>query len=154
MGARWEGDTRGRGIGDGRPFMPGVAQLLDEMQRAHWVAEEPKTHLLPALRRACEEGGHFTIVSAALWDTIYEVGLEWRRAGDRLRELRADIFALVGTVAETHTHVRQRVGEEAVMYDVTIGTLDVDSPFEGHGHLLRLRVGGEVVDRMLRDRSG
>jgi hypothetical protein len=49
--------------------------------------------------------------------------------------------------------VRQRIGEEAVMYDVTTGTLDVDSPFEGHGHLLRLWVGGEVVERMLRDRT-
>jgi hypothetical protein len=153
MGARWERDTRGRGIGDGRPFMPGVAVLLDEMERAHWVAEEPEMHLLPALRRVCEEGDRFTIVSAVLWNTIYEVRLDWHRVGGRLRELRADIFALVGAVAESQTYVRQRVGEDAVTYDVTTGTLDVDSPFEGHGHLLRLQVGGEVVERMLRDRT-
>src|SRR5947209_3029975 len=50
---RWEGDERGRGIGDGEWIAPTVARLLDALGLSDWVAEEPDVHLLPHLRRAC-----------------------------------------------------------------------------------------------------
>jgi hypothetical protein len=145
MIARWDGDTRGEGIGDGQPFMPGVSELLTAMERARWVAEDPDSHLLPHLRRACEAGDIWVIESAKLWGDIYEVHLQWKRTDGRLRDLRADIFALIGSVAESATYVHQRVADDHITYDVTTGTLDADSPFQGHGHLLRLSVRGPSI---------
>jgi hypothetical protein len=152
MNARWEGDDCGVGIDDGQPFMPGVAELLNEMERAHWVAEEPEVHLLPHVQRAVEAGGQFTIESAELWGAIYEIRLRWLRDGASLRALRGAVYALVAAVAETHTHVRQRIGDDRITFDVTIGTLDTDAPFKGHGHLLRLVVRGPEIERVLAGR--
>jgi hypothetical protein len=62
-------------------------------------------------------------------------------------------LALIGVAAEGATFVQQRIDEEAVELQVATGMLDGDSPFQGHGHLLHLQVGGPVVERLLRTRS-
>jgi hypothetical protein len=151
---RWDNDTRGRGVADGGWIAPGVRRLLSALAEAEWVAEEPDVHLLPHLRRACEAAGSpWRLTGTAVRDGIYVVALEWTRPEPRLNLLRADAFALVGTVAEGATFVEQRIGEEAVEMHVVTGMLDGDAPFKEHGHLLRLQVGGPVVERLLRSRS-
>jgi hypothetical protein len=67
--------------------------------------------------------------------------LTWLGLGS-LGELRRDLFALVGEIAESTTHVRQVVHQGALEYRVATGMLTGDSPFTGHGHLLTFRIDG------------
>jgi uncharacterized transporter YbjL len=63
--------------------------------------------------------------------------LEIARDGRSEAELRAITLALVGSIAESSTHVRQLVDGE---FEVVTGMLSGDSPaFAPHGHLLRIR---------------
>ena len=150
---RWDNDTRGHGIADGRWIAPGARRLLDALAEPDWVAEDPDAHLLPHLRRVCEAAGSpWALTGTALRDGVYVVALEWARPEPRLNLLRADAFALIGTVAEGATFVEQRMGEEQIEFHVATGMLDGDSPFKGHGHLLRLRVGGPTVEHLIRAR--
>ena len=67
MVARWDGDTRGQGIGDGQAFLPWVESLLDVMARPRWISEAPELHLLPHLQAACgAPNSPWTIASAEL----------------------------------------------------------------------------------------
>lgn len=54
LNTRWEGDTRGMGIGDGRAFIPEAQRLLDALATPAWVTESPEAHRLPTLRAACQ----------------------------------------------------------------------------------------------------
>jgi hypothetical protein len=68
---------------------------------------------------------------------IYVVELEWLHPDSAPAVVRERLFALVGSFAETSTHVRElRDGT----FDVTTGVLEGDSPFRSHGHLVRLHV--------------
>jgi hypothetical protein len=150
---RWDNDRRGRGVAAGRWIAPGVRRLLGALAEPAWVAEDPDAHLLPHLRRACEAAGSpWRLTGTAFRDGVYVVALAWARPDPRLHLLRADAFALIGAVAEGATFVEQRIGEGAIEFHVATGMRDGDSPFKGHGHLLRLRVGGPGVARLLRSR--
>lgn len=147
---RWDTDDRGRGIADGSWIAPAVRELLDGLATPAWVAEDPDNHLLPHLRRACEDADSpWTLGRTELRDGVYLVALEWSRPGSRLGRLRADFFALLGTIVESTTFVRQRPAEDAIEYDVTTGMLDGDSAFAGHGHLLRFEIGGPDIGRLV-----
>ena len=151
---RWDTDTRGTGIGDGHWIASAVQRLLEALAAPGWVAEEPDVHLLPHLRRACDApNSPWTLIGAELHDAVYVVRLEWSRPQPRLRQLRADALALIGTVAEASTFVRQRMTEGEIEYHVTTGMLEGDSPFAAHGHLLLLRIGGSQITQMLRGMS-
>jgi hypothetical protein len=146
MVARWEGDTAGRGIGDARAFLPGVEQLCEEMERAHWVAEDPELHLLPHLQRVIDAAGSpWVLHSSERLGTIYQLHLGWQREGCSRHGLRADVFALIGAIAELSTHVRERVADDHITFDITTGIMDTDGRFQGHGHLVRLRVETAIV---------
>jgi hypothetical protein len=147
---RWEEDERGIGVAGGGAFAPGVEGLVATMKTDGWVAEQPEAHLLPHIRRWCEETGRFRILGERSEDAVYIVELEWATPEEPFRELRADVFALVGTFAESSTHVRQRSRAGAVEYDVTTGMLEDDTPFRTHGHLVRLRIAGEQAVRAAR----
>lgn len=143
---RWDNDTIGRGITDGSAFAPGVHRLLDEMAEPDWVAEDPDAHLLPHLRDACERANSpWTLVSTEFVDGVYTVNLEWSHPGPRLGILRSEAFALVGSIAEGVTYVHQHVSDDGVIFEVATGTLDGESPFRGHGHLLQLDVRGDAT---------
>jgi hypothetical protein len=73
-------------------------------------------------------------------DAVYQVTLRWTRPEGNLRRLRADMFALIGEIAESVTYVHERVMDAVVCFDVCTGLLDGDTPFRPHGHLLRLTV--------------
>lgn len=149
-GRRWDTDDRGRGIADGAWIAPQVRVLLDGLATPGWVAEDPDDHLLPPLRRACDDlASPGTLGRTERRDGVYVVALVWSRPEARFGRLRADVFALLGTIAESTTFIRQRLTDETVEYDVTTGMLDGDSSFAGHGHLLRFRVGGPDVGRLV-----
>src|SRR5215207_1615663 len=104
---RWDGDERGTGLGDGLAGADGPRALLAAMAAPGWITEEPDAHLLPHLRRACAESGSpWTLEREALDEAgVYRVDLTWTRPNGSMRSLTADLFALVGTIAENQTHV-------------------------------------------------
>jgi hypothetical protein len=147
---RWEGDTRGRGVGDAGVNAHGLRRLLDEMSGSHWVAEDPDAHLLPLVRTACDEPGSPWQVTAVSSDVRYGIELAWSSVAPSMRALRADAYALIGAFAETNTHVVISPGERVLNIDVTTGEFDGDGPFRGHGHVVRLIVSGDAVVSVLR----
>ena len=147
---RWENDSRGYGIADGAWAAPQVRELLAGLATPGWVAEDPDDHLLPRLRRACDDAvSPWTLAQTESRDGVYIVVLDWTRPNPRLGRLRADFFALLGAIAESTTFVRQHLADDAIEYDVTTGMLDGESSFAGHGHLLRFEVGGPDIGRLI-----
>lgn len=140
---RWDGDERGAGVASGEPFAPGVAALQAHLVADDWVAEDPHAHLLPHIERACAASGSLAVVEAeALDDGVFEVTLDWHR-GDDTPPLRDVIFGVVGSFAESSTHVLQRVVRDTVEYDVVTGMLPDQTHFRTHGHLVRFKIVGE-----------
>ena len=139
---RWDGDERGEGVADAGSFAPGAAELVDAMRSPNWVAEQPELHLLPHLQRSCESLPLELVRARVTEDGSYDVELRWTGETDRIGEVRAAVFALVGGFAEVSTYVRQRRGADAVVFEVVTGILGENSVFSPHGHTVRLRVAG------------
>ena len=139
---RWDTDTRGRGIGSGAALRPDAERLVARLDEADWVAEDPQVHLLPHLRRALERADSpLRLVSAAAdADGTYVVDLDWAGAPPDWLTRRQAAFALVGTIAETATYVRQRKADGRLELEVATGQLEGDGPFASHGHTLLLRL--------------
>jgi hypothetical protein len=139
---RWDNDERGRGIGSAVAHEPGVRQLLTEMAADSWVAEEPEKHILPHLRRFCEQpGSSLRLVSAeGEPNGTYAVTLQWVGAVPSRHRRREVAYALIGTIAEQSTHVLERPNDDGSEFEVVSGQLEGDGPFRGHGHTLRIRV--------------
>jgi hypothetical protein len=115
------------------------------MRRPSWVSEEPEVHLLPHIERACGTLP-FEIVDAQLSaDGAFELRLRSIDEGWRVGQVRAAVFALVGSFAEVATYVRQRRimatgnGGETLLFEVVTGILD-DGLFAPHGHTVRITV--------------
>ena len=60
--------------------------------------------------------------------------------------------SLLGTFAESNTHVREETRNGAIDFEITTGLLDSDGPFKGHGHVVRFHVAGSAIEAMLRRR--
>ena len=135
---RWDVDTRGRGVASAAAFAPAGERLLAAMRLADWVAEDPDLHLLPHVRRLCDERG-WDLRRAEVVDAVLELEVV---VGDASwGELRAAALTLVGSFAESHTLVVQRQRDDGGMdFEVTTGMLEGDGPFAPHGHTVRLRV--------------
>lgn len=126
------------------------------MAEPNWVAEDPEAHLMPALERALADGslGLELLEAHSGPDAEFVVELGWNGEPGDSRALRAAAFALIGTVAESATYVRQRReaggdvdgGQAAgeLRFEVATGMLAPDTAFASHGHvlILRLRDGG------------
>jgi hypothetical protein len=141
---RWDGDTRGRGVGDAASSADGAEELVEAMRTREWVAEEPELHLLPHLRAACERLPLELEDARTAADGSYEVDLAWRGAEPGLGEVRRAVFELIGGIAETATYVRQRVpngaGDGRVVFELVTGLIDSDMPFAPHGHAVYFSV--------------
>jgi hypothetical protein len=144
---RWDTDERGEGIASGAAFSPNLQELADGMRDAGWVAEEPGVHLLPHLEAACAvPGSPWTIVSWSLGDDgVVEIETVWGGEWGAWGVIRAEVFSLLGSIAEPTSHIRQRMFEERMFeervdFEMATGTLAEGSPFTPHGHLIRLRV--------------
>jgi hypothetical protein len=131
---RWDTDERGRGVGDGSAFAPGVDELAQALAVEGWVAEEPEAHLLPRIERACAQAG-LALLGHRLDGTVFAVQIAWP-VTSRSDEARAAVFSVVGGFAESATSVRQR----GLSFEIATGMLDPDTPFKSHGHLVRLEL--------------
>jgi hypothetical protein len=140
-GRRWDIDERGEGVTSGDELSPNVRELADAMRGAQWVAEDPEGHLLPHLEAVCATAGSpWTIASLTVDEGTFVVDLTWDGAWGARGMVRADAFALLGSIAEHTTHIRQRTFEDRVEFEMATGTLAGETPFAPHGHLVRLRV--------------
>ena len=143
---RWDGDERGEGVADAAPFAAGALELVQAMQRAKWVAEEPDLHLQPHLERACRSLPLQFEDARSAADGTFEVSLRWTGENPREADVRAAVFSLVGSFAELATYVRQRRTEETgdgdrtFLFEIVTGFLDGESRFAPHGHTVRVRV--------------
>lgn len=136
---RWDTDEIGHGISDGLKIAPDIERLLKTLATPGWNTERPEDHLLPHLERACSaRDSPWRLVSAQMdIDAVYQVSMTWTRSGSNLRRIRADVFALIGTIAESVTYVQQQLAGDTVRFDVCTGMCDGDGPFRPHGHLIR-----------------
>jgi hypothetical protein len=146
VGRRWDGDERGEGVADATGFVAGVFELVDAMRSPRWVAEEPGAHLLPHIERACGTL-QLEVEDARLSaDGSFDVRLSWTGQGWRVGEIRAAVFALVGSFAEIATYVRQRRvttenRDETLLFEIVTGILDDgDNVFAPHGHTVQISV--------------
>jgi hypothetical protein len=142
------------GEGSASGQIPPVHELMDAMLRPDWVAEEPEEHLLPHIRALCErEGSPLRLISTASDGAVFLVNLEWTRPSVTARHITSAAYSLLGTFAESHTHVREQTVANAIDFEITTGLLDLDQPpFKGHGHVVRLHITGPAVESMLRRR--
>ncbi len=142
---RWDDDERGHGIADARRLVPGAEELTEAMSRENWVAEQPEAHLLPHLRAFCERDGRFRLEDARGDDDgAFVIDLAWAGAAGQVGAARAAAFALIGSVAESATYIRQRRETPALVFEVATGMLAPDAEFAPHGHVLIVRVAGVV----------
>jgi hypothetical protein len=144
---RWDGDERGRGVADASALADGARDLLEAMVEPDWVAEEPEAHLLPHLRRACEQASSALQLEHARVedDGSLFVALCWRGEREDRGGARAAAYSLIGQVAEAASYVRERREGDAVVYEVATGMLPSDTSFAPHGHVLTLRISPAVA---------
>ncbi|HEX8919298.1 MAG TPA: hypothetical protein VF898_12400, partial [Chloroflexota bacterium] len=139
---RWDGDVRGKGVAGGASATGDLQRLIADMAAPDWIAEDPEIHLLPHLRSFIErQGSPWRLISAeASSDDRYLVHVAW--VGERLSRgrLRAEAFALIGSIAENSTHVKERRTDHGADYEVATGILTGDSGWLGHGHVLLIHV--------------
>jgi len=143
MGARWDGDERGLGIGDAGRLVPGAGELVEAFGQPAWVAEEPEAHLLPHLEAWCERDGRLALSGSHGDDAgAFIVECEWRGGPAGVGQARAAAFALIGSFAESATYVRQRRVEGRLRFEVGTGELAPDTRFAPHGHVVVIDVAG------------
>jgi len=143
---RWEGDDRGEGIADARPFVDGAVELVDAMRSPKWVTEEPEAHLLPHLQQACRALPLRMIDAEASEDGAYEVRVLWTGDEPGVGVIREAVYTLIGSVSELSSYIRQRQSHptasarSALLFEVVTGMVDGETGFAPHGHTLRISV--------------
>jgi hypothetical protein len=144
VGFRWDGDERGQGVADAAAFADGAVELVDAMRHSSWVAEDPEAHLLPHIERACRTLPLEIEDVRVSEEGSFDLRLRSTERGHGVGQVRAAVFALVGSFAEGATYVRQRrpttaENGEMLLYEIVTGMLD-DGAFTPHGHTVRITV--------------
>jgi hypothetical protein len=145
---RWDGDTTGRRVADAAAFSDGATELVDAMRSSDWVAEDPEAHLLPHLEAASDGLPVGLAATRALDDGSFEVELSWIGEPAGEGAVRRVVFALMGSIAETATYVRQRRVEDAMIFELVTGLIGEDTHFAPHGHTLPRSAGVSGVSRV------
>ena len=150
MSPRWEGDSRGRGIGDAAQLVPGANELVGAFTHPSWVAEEPELHLWPHVEAWCQRDERLVLTDAFVDDrNAYVLDLQWCGASAGVGQARAAIFYLIGSFAESATYVRQRRvasdssgSEMKLQFEVGTGELTPDARYDPHRHVVVINVAG------------
>jgi len=139
MRRRWDTDERGHGVASAAASVADLDRLRIAMLEPDWVAEDPDLHLLPHVRRLCEEQS-WNLARADVVDALLEVEVVVPAA--TVRSPTAAAFAILGTFAEASTHVVEQAAEvgESIELLVTTGMLEGDGAFAPHGHTVRIAV--------------
>ncbi len=137
------------GLADGSPMVGALEAMSSAMRDPGWVTEEPAAHLGPKLAAwlAQHDQGRWTNVELTAEERWLVVSAQWNRRDGRMRDLRADAFALIGSFAEDVAHVVQRRTGGVVEFDVATG--QDRGGFSPHGHLVRFRATGSDVERVV-----
>jgi hypothetical protein len=138
MPSRWDIDERGRGVASAAQAVPDLDRLREAMLIDDWVSEDPDAHLLPHMRRVCDERG-WKLERAEIVDDVLEVDAVTPGSYPSPRE---SAYALLGSFAEASTHVVERstdVRRDVELF-ITTGMLEGDGRFAPHGHTVRVRV--------------
>lgn len=152
MPGRWDGDDRGRGIADAEQLVPGASELVTAFGEPAWVAERPEDHLLPHVQAWCERDGRLVLTDALTDErSAYVLEFEWRGEPTGVGQVRAAVFSLVGSFAESATYVRQhRIVSDSdgavgrLRFEIGTGELAPDARFQSHGHTVVINVAGVV----------
>jgi hypothetical protein len=150
MSARWEGDTRGYGIGEAEQLVPGASELIAAFSQPTWVAEHPEDHLRPHVEDWCRRDQRLALRDAySDASNAYVLDLELRAVSAGVGDARAAVFSLVGSFAESATYIRQRRipsdGDDSTVklrFEVGTGELAPDTRFAPHGHVVVINVSG------------
>src|SRR5690349_15694937 len=101
MPMRWDGDTRGSGIGDAVQLVPGATEMVTAFGEHDWVAEQPELHLLPHIEDWCRHDGRLALRDSYTDGlSAYILDLEWRGVSGGVGAARAAVFSLIGSFAE------------------------------------------------------
>jgi hypothetical protein len=152
MPTRWEGDDRGRGIADAAQLVPGASELVAAFAEPDWVAEQPELHLRPHVEEWCRRDGRLALTAASADEAnAFVLECEWRGQPAGVGQVRAAVFSLIGSFAETATYVRQRPvdtdgdpdgdrdGDGSAIrlrFEIGTGELAPDTRFLPHGHVV------------------
>lgn len=150
MTGRWDGDDRRRGIGNAEQFVAGATELVAAFGEPGWVAELPEDHLLPHVQAWCERDGRLVLMEAFTDErNAYVLEFEWRGELTGVGQVRAAVFSLIGSFAESATYVRQRrmvsdsdAGAGRLRFEIGTGELAPDTRFQSHGHTVVIDVAG------------
>lgn len=140
---RWDPDSRGVGVGDATAHLGALDALRDVAARPTWVAEEPEAHLLPHLREAVRAAGATLAIDSfsTAPDGSFVVDVHWVGADAAdARMVRVASLALIASITESMTAIRERHEAGRTIYEVVTGSLPGDSTFATHGHTMSLRV--------------
>ena len=135
---RWDTDERGRGVGSAKQSLPAIEQLRQLAEAGDWVAEDPETHLLPGLRDRIEISALSLDSFETEPDGTFRVRLGSATRLSR-REIRQEVWSLLGGVAEISTLVRETASGDVVRFEVVTG-IPPGGHFATHGHSLRVEV--------------
>jgi len=148
MAGRWDGDVRGRGVADAAQLVPGASELVAAFQEPSWVAEQPDAHLRPHVEDWCRRDGRLALTGASVDARgSYVLELDWHDEPAGAGQVRAAVFSLIGSFAESATYVRQRRPEydgpsSSLAFEVGTGELAPTAGFDPHGHVVVIHVTG------------
>lgn len=131
-------------------LLTGAGELIAAFGQPDWVAEQPELHLLPHVEAWCRQDRRLALTGARTDDSsTYVLDLEWRSTTGGVGAVRAAVFSLIGSFAESGTYVRQRRvasgdGGPApeLRFEVGTGELAPDARFVPHGHVVLINVVG------------
>ena len=124
---------RGVGAADASAAAPSIRELLELATRPNWVAEQPEAYLEDGLRQGAEDVGLTVARATTSSDGAFVVTLLHDPAMSR-RAVRVAAWHVIGSVAETLTHVAESSGPGTVEFRVVTGTRERDEHFATHGH--------------------
>src|ERR1700749_1007915 len=78
MPQRWEGDDRGRGIGEAVQLVDGANEVITIFTQPGWVTEQPELHLRPHVEEWCRQDGRLALTDAYSDDSnAYILDVQW-----------------------------------------------------------------------------
>ena len=135
---RWDIDDRFVGVADADIASGDLDRLRSMTRVPGWVTEDALAHLGPS----CEAAAamlDIELVRLEAVDDILEADIRVPDHGEH-RAPRIAAYGLIGSFAESSTHVRERRVGGDVILDVVTGVMPGDSAFASHGHLARVRI--------------
>ena len=125
-------------------LLTGASELIAAFGQPDWVAEQPELHLLPHVEAWCRQDRRLALTGTHTDDSCaYVLDLEWRSTTGSVGAVRAAVFSLIGSFAESATYVRQRRAASddsgpasELQFEVGTGELGPGARFLPHGHVV------------------